>query len=617
TGLLAGLAIVAGMFFYSSKQPYYEILGAHYNIQGDTQHALEDYSLAESYYKGAVFYGGNNQKSFYHLASFAEYDKREDDTERFLDRALKKRPSEHVYISMSEFYKRKGDFFKALFTLRDGLERYPESAYLRNNLAMQYAEANVLDSAIYYFNSEFYDNEWKAVSSTNNWFIYAKSNQVFSADSINDLLKEATIPYNSNLIAYANLTDQTLDMSTVAIPEDSILNSYTFPLLNNISLNDGRRSVDSLQNTLNAAAQHYSNVDLKHLIDYDMALISYAENDFNSFLRYMDAAQVGASPAEKGEYLNTIGLVCLKLNAPRIAVNYFGSALRSKFETAKINYGVALNEAHLTEDAIRYWQSILNNERDSVHHKIAFNQLTILQMSRGEVRQSDNDAIIYQYLRIYDQLMTFDEYLELYSRIANENMQADLLISYARDEMAEGNYTYLEQIMQRLGQVKIQSDQLATDRLSLMVTHAGIRNDMEQMASLKEQLQHVGQPENKWVIMQLLNPGLDSAQKANIYKQMGLRNPFDVPEVLKSVAYFYDNNQPEIAYDILLNGVEINPYSKPLLKAYAMAALDQYLFEFADEILPELSALMDAQEYAAFVKQYVRKKKEIEEKNIW
>lgn len=615
TSLLAGLAIFAGMFFYSDKKPYFEVQGAYFNLHGDTQQALENFSLAESYYKGGGFYGGNNQKSYYHLASLAKYDGRKDDQEYYLERALKKRPSEHVYVALADFYKQEGDFFKALFTLRDGLDRYPKSAFLRNNLAMQYAKTNVLDSAIYYFNADYYTDEWRDVSKTNNWFIYARSNQEFPKDSVNQLLKESQVPFTSNLIAYANLKNQSMDMTGITLPKDSILNSHSFPLLNNMTLNNGEFDMDSLAVALSAVAQHPLNGDLKHFIDYDMALLKYRNQDYNGFLRSMDAAQVGANEAEKGEYLNTVGLVALKLNAPRLAVNYFGSALQQNFEDAKINYGVALNEARLIEDAKRYWEALLNNPKDSIHHPLAYNQSTILNLSLEEVLASPNDAIKYQYLRIFSRQLLFDNFMEVLTSISNSNMRADLLMAYAADEIAENKKDRLSTLLNELNEQQIQSPQLEAMKVDIEVLSAISLNNRNQVDLLIKE--NSGSILKKWPVLSLYQEGLDSVQQSRLLQHEALKNPFNVPVVLKSSNYFDQIDKQEVSYGILLNAVEINPYSIPLLKAYAFSAIDQYLIEFADDVLPRIKALMDGDDYNDFLKQYNQHKKAAEIRDIW
>lgn len=615
TSLLAGLAIFAGFFFYSDKKPYFEIQGAYFNLHGDTQQALKDFALAESYYKGGGLYGGNNQKSFYHLASLAKYDGREEDTEYYLEKALKKRPSEHVYVALSEFYKKKGDFFKALFTLRDGMERFPKSAFLRNNMAMQYAKTNIQDSAIYYFNADYYDDQWIGVSKTNNWFIYAKSNQLFSADSVNQLLAESQVPYSNNLIAYANLRGQVLDMSGIVLPTDSILNSHTFPLLNNMTLNRGKYDSDSLETVMNASAQHHRNGDLKHFIDYDLALLKYGRKDYNGFLRSMDAAQAGANNKEKGEYFNTVGLVALKLNAPRLAVDYFGSALQNQFEDAKVNYGVALNEAQLLDDAIKYWEALLNREADSIHHKIAYNQLTILRMSLDEVMNSEIDAVKYQYLRAYSRLISFEEFIKVVELIGNSNMQADLLISYGNDDISDNRKDRLRTIINRLNQTQIQAAQLDKAKLELQIAAAISLDDVDQIKSLTSQNKEIIAEELP--LIQVYDSNIDSLKEATVYEEAAMNNPFNIPAIMNAVSYFDRSGNIDVSYNILLNAVEVNPYSKPILKAYAFSALDQYLIEFADDVLPRIEAAMSSSEYSDFLKEYQIRKKEIEESDIW
>ncbi|MEL7148739.1 MAG: hypothetical protein AAFO69_20360, partial [Bacteroidota bacterium] len=440
TSLLGGLAIFGGFFFYTDKITYYQVLSGHYNLHGDVQQALGDYALAESYYKGGGFYGGNNHKSYYHLAALSRYDQRDTETEFYLDKASRYRPSEHVFVMKADYYKERNDFFKAVFTLQEGLKKFPESEFLRNNLAMQYAQTNILDSALYYFDARYYAKKWTSVSNTNNWYIFAKSNLEFPADTVNKLVSEAELPFINNLLAYGNMQRHQLDLRNVPISTDSVLNAYTFPLLNNLTMNFGNVPVDTLENAFKKASANYRNGDLADVITYNKALLKYRQYDYNGFFRAMDAAQAGADDEKKGEYFNTIGLVSLKLNAPRLAVNYFGSALQYQYEEAKVNYGVALNEARMLDDAAQYWRSLLSNAEDSVHHAVAYNQVKILKMDVDEAVAAGSDPVLYQFLRLYMYQLRTEDFLTILQELGNANMQGDLLMTLAEDRISSGEF---------------------------------------------------------------------------------------------------------------------------------------------------------------------------------
>ena len=602
TSLLGGLAFFAGFFFYTDKIAYYQVLSGHYNLHGDVQQVMGNYELAESYYKGGGFYGGSNHKSYYHLATLAKYENRDEDTEYFLSKAVRYKPSEHAYIMMADFYKQQNDFFKGIFTLQEGLRKFPESEFLRNNLAMQYARTNILDSALYYFDAGYYADEWADVSNTNNWYIFAKSNLEFSADTVNQLVAEAGVPLINNLLAYGNLKDQQLNLRNVAISSDSVLNSYTFPLLNNLTLNLGEVDTETIEKAFKKASANYKNGDLADAITYNRALLKYRQFDYNGFFRAMDAAQVGADDEQKGKYFNTIGLVALKLNAPRLAVNYFGSALQYQYDEAKVNYGLALNEAHLLDDAKKYWQTLMDNPADTVHRQVAFNQTKILAMDVSDATAAGSDPVLYQFLRVYMHQLKVPDFLSVFDELENPNMQGDLLMALCEDRIAEGRVDELSVLLQELDAIAMPNLQLQQRKSALLLTYAMIRSDQQALAQYQQGAD--ARLKDQWPVLQVLDSGQDSATLANSYQMLGLKNPFHLPSVMMSAAYFEAEGLGDTSYEILLNAIEINPYSLPLLKAYAMTALRQQLPDFASDVLPRIENLSKPAEYRAFLSEF-------------
>lgn len=94
--------------------------------------------------------------------------------------------------------------------------------------------------------------------------------------------------------------------------------------------------------------------------------------------------------------------------------------------------------------------------------------------------------------------------------------------------------------------------------------------------------------------------------------QLGLKNAFDESTVLATVRIL-DQRENLESYNIILESIEINPYSAPLLKVYAMVALRQNLTTYADAVLPRIEALVGGNDFNQFLSQYNTLKKELEE----
>ncbi|WP_424963156.1 tetratricopeptide repeat protein [Ekhidna sp.] len=93
---------------------------------------------------------------------------------------------------------------------------------------------------------------------------------------------------------------------------------------------------------------------------------------------------------------------------------------------------------------------------------------------------------------------------------------------------------------------------------------------------------------------------------------LGRMNAFHEAQVL-AVVEELKNRGASGAYELLVDATEINPYSVPLLKAYALFALDWNLIEYADHAVEKLSKLLSYDEFIAFSRSYEKKKQELEE----
>jgi hypothetical protein len=93
----------------------------------------------------------------------------------------------------------------------------------------------------------------------------------------------------------------------------------------------------------------------------------------------------------------------------------------------------------------------------------------------------------------------------------------------------------------------------------------------------------------------------DSALAIARFKQLGQKNPFFEPGVLEAVKYLngYDGQSNE-AYDLLLNAVNLNPFSLQLNKAYALQCLRVGLKSYAMETREELRQTLNSVAFRTF-----------------
>ena len=99
-------------------------------------------------------------------------------------------------------------------------------------------------------------------------------------------------------------------------------------------------------------------------------------------------------------------------------------------------------------------------------------------------------------------------------------------------------------------------------------------------------------------------------------EQIGLKNPFFEDGILEAAAFF--NNQIgdlDRAYDILLNSVNLNPFSIPLNRAYALQCLRVGLTNYAVDTMEELRSMMPSAMFQTFETEFLELMQEMESKS--
>ncbi|GAB3504251.1 tetratricopeptide repeat protein [Emticicia fontis] len=148
-GALVGIvALLSLKNFYA----YYQATAGYYNTIADFYKASGDLAYAETFYKEATHNDIRNHKSNYALATLAMEANDKDNMGAFLKNALEKTPSPYAYAGLSKVLQEKDMFFDALFTMQEGVRKFPENQQLLTNLAWLYEKTKVTDSTFYYLN---------------------------------------------------------------------------------------------------------------------------------------------------------------------------------------------------------------------------------------------------------------------------------------------------------------------------------------------------------------------------------------------------------------------------------------------------------------------------------
>jgi hypothetical protein len=93
-------------------------------------------------------------------------------------------------------------------------------------------------------------------------------------------------------------------------------------------------------------------------------------------------------------------------------------------------------------------------------------------------------------------------------------------------------------------------------------------------------------------------------EAARMYAQLVREAPYVTEAVLAAADFHAQRKEYATAYDVLLKGLDYNPESVPLLKAYALAAIRTGLETYTEAPLEKLRTLLAPAEYATFRSQY-------------
>jgi hypothetical protein len=229
-GALVGIVTLLSLKnFYA----YYQANAGYYNAIADYYKAVHDLPYAEAFYKEAMHNDVRNHKSNYALATLAMEVNDKDNTGAFLKNALEKNPSPYAYAGLSRVLQEKDMFFDALFTMQEGVKKFPNNQQLLTNLAWLYEKTKVTDSTFYYLNRAKENCTNCDLADAN---LLAFRLKYGKSDSLKDGEQKAEA--SAGLLANQSATingRKDIDPAIIKFGSDSALNVSQFALLYNLT----------------------------------------------------------------------------------------------------------------------------------------------------------------------------------------------------------------------------------------------------------------------------------------------------------------------------------------------------------------------------------------------
>jgi hypothetical protein len=607
---IGGLLIVGYIFYRANFLPYFQSMAGYYNYIGDIFMIEGQLGLAEEYYTEASAYEFQNHRSNYAMATLARMKGDKYDEAYYFSNALLKQPTEFSYINLSNIYLRNDQYFDGLFQLKEALNAFPGSYPILNNMGYYYSRTDISDSSFYYFDLSRNIGRNKEVPSSNIYGLLAKAHIDISIDSLRNVYK-----IRNNLAGRANqlaLQTQFNKMGDAVILPDIKANFRKdyFAYVYNTGLNVLHSDNTEFFKDLLAYADTSGIDQYKIQITVLTALNSYFNHKVTEAFRLLYS--LGEGTTFNDTFFNILGILALDAGRPRLAIDYFSRTSTEVNEQYKLNLGIANIEAGLLEPAGKIFRSLSQSQDGSVR-ALSSEYLEIMDWTPpGDIDTLDNE---WKYLLFHIRFKQGDPLMaeKLLASIDNRNIRT----------LAE-----IERIEYLLENGRNKDAKIRFDKLDLYSIPQGLIkrvHRLEYILAINEPLANYGLSgtgrlktnDPMYLYDQLLKvinikDLQDTVELDSTYQILASWDPFFEEGVMASVEYFRNiRNRDNYAYNLLVNALSVNMYSKSLNKYYIKYCLDDGLIDFATNRLTFMRQNMKdegLEEYYAIIRQEIARK---------
>lgn len=610
TARFAGFVAALALFFLSHMAALNKAMAGYYNSLGDIKLYENKLETAEQYYLYGTHFSSRNHRSNYALAFLADWKNEYSNKLEYYKVAAGKNPTQYTYVNLSNAYYESGLLFDAMFSLRAGLKLFPESAAIKNNLGRLFEQANVLDSALIYYDAATEDLKIRNAAYTNILALISGKNIPLDADSmVNNYSSIEYLPLKVNTLAVLNKAGKELSapLNERQMPEDTLLNSHTAAYLYNHQFNHLNSDISDARRIL-VYAYNPSNYMFSEPLQKLSSLIYYQKGQFYEAFNVMEQVKSTYSDREL-RYVNILGKWYMHQQVPQLAVDQYENAeLKGSLN---LNYAIALSEANKENHARRIWQNISDTLSNS---KISAGQpLLTLKMSFEDALKAE-DEVKYQFVRFRNKDYSSQKLLELAQLIQHDDYKSLAVSFLAGLDLAGRDRQLLERYYDVLVKTAPPSVRGQKER---QWTLFNLLAALERMEELRQQFhpQHVPwdkQIDARLVMAVLAEDAADHAEAKAQFLFIIQNTPFHQFALMKAVAYLREHGDEEmLVYDGLLKASQWNPYSAVIQREYVMEALNTGLEEYAEEGLIRLRKLISDEEYRQFVSKYRKRLEEI------
>ncbi len=605
TFALAGL-IMLGMFFRAGMLPFNQAIAGYHNYLGDLYFAQKNTVLSETYYKKALLFQQRNHKSNYALATLAKQHDNPIAMAAYLQDAIANKPTPYTYAALAQLYKHEDSYFEALFTLRQGTQRFPESGELFNNLALLYEQSKVLDSAYYFFSEAQQRLSKPEVVQTNLLAFWAKN---FSNEKLDSVLKNSP-PSDYYSIANNRLVISNKLQKVDAQPYQKVgegqLTREQFAYLYNYSLNHKSDPDTAVDHDIKQVLSLQENSIYTEFLDFGRAIHLYHTHNVLDGIELLKDTEQGTEGESSARLNKVLGTWYLQQDAPGIATYRFEKAVKTGDSTNLLNLAFAITERGNLNQALPLWETVRVSPLPQfigVANSMTKVTKTMLGAKTDSLSDAEKVALVY--------FSHSEDLTPVVSSISDLSYRASALLYLAENHLRKQNVAAAESDLQALQSLTITDANAKRLIQELELNVLWLKKDW---TALAKAAQASNSPRKAFYQAEIAANANKLAEAEKYYLSAMKNRPFDETVTLAVQQFYLRRNNADRAYQILTQALQINPAAPEVQKAYILQSLDLNLTDYAAQGMEQLRDLVSPADYQAFVPKYEAKRALVEKR---
>ena len=608
TARFAGIIVIMALFLKDNMVSYYQARAGFYIGIADLYAMNDDYLSAREYYNLAEVYALNSHRANYAMASLEKSKNDFKQELQSLKNAVIANPTEYAYVNLANAYMRNNAYFDAIFTLNEGLEKFPHSGPILNNMGLLYTKTGALDSTYQYFQAALKIKKSHDASTTNIFSFLNTKNLSIRKDTLDYLFEKIHyLPADNNLVVLANrLNVPAKDSHSIRFDKKDFRNLirivYNYnKMLNQPSLVDSTL-VNSLSDFFSESPYYWMYDPLK----VAGAFANFKNHQISDAFNTLNSMQSG-DDTQAYQDASYLGKMSLALGAPRLAIDYLSKAMDGGIVLDAPELAFAYMENGDLDKASFMWRQIANNNTGN-YGNLAKDMIKILSITNVRQALDLDENLRYHFIHFRFHEFDPDEIQGLILSFDNDNYRASATLDIIKMFLQTKQTGKASELINKLQNINITSPDIYRDYLKttmefcIEVKNYDLLEQLLQDKNMKDEEMHE-YAQLAQAVTDQFKGNFDEAEKS--FKMLGYKDPFFEKSIETAVNYFNQNNHNvNEAYNILLNAININRYSVPINEAYILQCLKMGLTDYAEEGLENMKQFVDPTTFEEFQTHY-------------